>query len=276
MAEQENDNAAAGSVRYCGVVRPIADFDPYPSGHWKEVHSIIADAAREAGYLPRLVSDSESAGVIQGNIVTNLYDDEIVVCDVSGRNPNVMFELGMRVAFEKPVIIIKDDVTPFSFDVAPVKHLTYPSSLRFSGMMSLKADICDTIAGTMEAVKNPNYRGYLQQFGNIKATEIGDQTVSLSQMAEEMRELQRSVHGMHSSLSTIAYEAAIRATEPKFRNVSAAIEAARLASDAGASSEIRYDPQVLSRARRRVALSEDGLPDDATRQRARYRTGSQS
>jgi hypothetical protein len=34
------------------------------------------------------------------------------------KNPNVMFELGMRLAFDKPAIIIKDNRTNYSFDTA--------------------------------------------------------------------------------------------------------------------------------------------------------------
>jgi hypothetical protein len=33
------------------------------------------------------------------------------LCDVSGKNANVMFELGLRLAFDNPTIIIKDDKT---------------------------------------------------------------------------------------------------------------------------------------------------------------------
>jgi hypothetical protein len=64
--------------------------------------------------------------VTQKRIVQNIYDNEMVICDVSAKNPNVMFELGMRLAFDKPAIIIKDDKTNYSFDTAPIEHLEYP------------------------------------------------------------------------------------------------------------------------------------------------------
>ncbi len=55
----------------------------------------------------------------------------IVVCDISARNANVMFELGMRLAFDKPTVIIKDERTPYSFDISSIEHLDYPSDLRY-------------------------------------------------------------------------------------------------------------------------------------------------
>jgi hypothetical protein len=63
---------------------------------------VILDRAIEAaGFKPKMVSESEEIRVIQESIVQNLYDNDIVVVDVSGKNPNVMFELGLRLAFDK-------------------------------------------------------------------------------------------------------------------------------------------------------------------------------
>ena len=70
---------------------------------------ILQEAIADAGYEANLVSDADDSGIIQKRIVQNLYDNDIVVCDVSCKNPNVMFELGMRLAFDKPTIIIIDD-----------------------------------------------------------------------------------------------------------------------------------------------------------------------
>jgi hypothetical protein len=46
-----------------------------------------------------------------------------------------MFELGMRLAFDKPTIVIKDDVTKFNFDTSPIKHLQYRRDLRYMDMV---------------------------------------------------------------------------------------------------------------------------------------------
>lgn len=40
-----------------------------------------------------------------------------------------MFELGMRLTFDKPTIIIKDNTTDFIFDTGPIEHLQYPKDL---------------------------------------------------------------------------------------------------------------------------------------------------
>jgi hypothetical protein len=70
--------------------------------------------------------NADDIGVIQKRIVQNLYSSDVIVCDVSGKNPNVMFELGMRLAFDKPTLIVKDDKTDYSFDTGIIEHVPYP------------------------------------------------------------------------------------------------------------------------------------------------------
>lgn len=195
---RENTGARKGELPFCGIVRPIADFDPYPGGHWSEVHEILRDAAEEAGFQARLVSENDSAGVILGDIVSNLYSDPIVICDVSGRNANVMFELGMRVAFEKPLLIVTDDLTPFSFDISIIKHIVYPHSLRFKEIMRFKREVSAAIKATVAQSTDRNYRGYLQQFGPIQVAELGTQVVSVEQILEDLQDIKRFVRNIES------------------------------------------------------------------------------
>lgn len=193
---------AAAEKPKCGIVRSISDIETYPVGHWNEVHEILAEAVEEAGYEARLVSENESVGVILGNIVTNLYSDPIVICDVSSRNPNVMFELGMRIAFEKPTIIVTDDLTPFSFDISPVKHLIYPSSLRFKSINKFTREVASAITATVSQSQDPSYRGYLQQFGPIEISELGTQLISSERIVEDLQEIRRSIRALETKSST--------------------------------------------------------------------------
>ena len=90
---------------------PISEIDGCKEEHWDEVLEFLKKAISEAGFKPNLVSNADEVKVIHGTIVENVGTNPMVVCDVSGKNPNVMLELGMRLAFNLPVIIIKDDHT---------------------------------------------------------------------------------------------------------------------------------------------------------------------
>jgi hypothetical protein len=86
----------------CGIVMPIGTIDGCAESHWAEVLEVLSETVEDAGFEPNLVSNAEEVGIIQKRIIQNLYENPVVVCDVSGKNPNVMFELGLRLAFDKP------------------------------------------------------------------------------------------------------------------------------------------------------------------------------
>ncbi|WP_313090347.1 hypothetical protein [Chryseobacterium flavum] len=178
----------------CGLIMPIADTDGYPAGHWKEVKKIITSVAEEAGFRTRLVSESDDVRVIQKTIVQNVFDDDIVICDVSSKNPNVMFELGLRFAFDKAAVIIKDDETGYSFDTSPVEHINYRKDLRFSSIEQFKKDLSLKLRATFDKSKEANHSMYLQDFGKFVVKELDTKTVSENQyILEKLNEMQREI-----------------------------------------------------------------------------------
>jgi len=178
ISEEQHEKEIEKNVM-CGIIMPISDHSDYPKGHWAEVEDIIKSVLTSIGLKSRIVSDDESVGLIQERIVTNIYNDEIVVCDVSSKNPNVMFELGLRLAFDKPTIIIIDDKTGYSFDIGSIEHLSYPSSLRFSDIISFKEKLAQKVEATLKKyTEDANYSPFLKGFGRtivpakINSTEI--------------------------------------------------------------------------------------------------------
>jgi len=158
---------------------PISEIDNCSREHWAEVFSIFKDSISDAGYTVKLVSDSDEVGVVHANIVQNLYDNEIVVCDVSANNPNVMFELGMRLAFDKPTIIVIDDKTKFSFDTNVIEHITYPRDLRFSKIIEFKRLLKDKVIKTIAKFKtNENYTTFLKHFGKFKIANLEEKEIT--------------------------------------------------------------------------------------------------
>ncbi len=162
----------------CGIVMPISASEGYSEKHWQEVFTIVSTVVKGAGFDPNMVSDSDEVGIIQKRIIQNLYHNPIVVCDVSGKNANVMFELGIRLAFDKPTIIIKDNVTPFSFDTAQIEHLQYPKDLHYPSMVEFQQKLRDKVINTLKASADPQYTTFLKHFGEFKVAEIPSTNVS--------------------------------------------------------------------------------------------------
>ncbi|WP_104657614.1 RNA helicase [Ralstonia insidiosa] len=206
MADEKQDTPLR-----CGLVMPISDIDGYPRGHWTEVKAIITDAVHSVDGLQfdvDLVSSSEVAGVIQKRIVQRLYSDDIVICDVSAKNANVMFELGMRLAFDRPTVLIKDDQTPYIFDTGPLEHIEYPASLRHSQIRAFTAALAEKVKATYERSRqNADSTSYLKSFGTFEVAKIPTKYVEgqdvvigeLKEMRQEMGLLSRIVADTHNT-----------------------------------------------------------------------------
>lgn len=179
----------------CGVIMSISEIDGCNETHWNDVREIIFDAVEGASFEPHLVSEADDVGIIQKRIIQNLYDNPIVVCDVSGKNPNVMFELGMRLAFDKPCVIVKDDKTTYSFDTAPIEHIEYPRDLRFGRIVEFKDELSDKIKATAKkAVEDGNYTTFLKHFGSFAVAKLDTRNISKDEfMLEEIRSLRRLI-----------------------------------------------------------------------------------
>lgn len=163
----------------CGLVMPISTIEGLPPTHWLEVKEIISESVRSKGFEPLLVSDSDESGIIQARIVQNLYNYPIAVVDVSCKNPNVMFELGMRLAFDKPTVVIKDEQTDYSFDTSPLEHVGYPRDLRYSQINDFKSRLAEKVHATYEKSRaDKNYSSFLKNFQQIVPSQLHTQTVS--------------------------------------------------------------------------------------------------
>ncbi len=179
----------------CGLVMPISAIDGCSESHWTDVLEIISEAVVSADFEPNLVSHADDAGIIHKRIIQNLYDNPIVVCDVSGKNPNVMFELGLRLAFDKPTIIVKDDKTSYSFDTAAIEHLEYPRDLRFAQIVEFKRKLAEKIKGThKKATTDTSYTTFLKHFGEFTVAKLDKKEVSSERyVMEELKNIRETI-----------------------------------------------------------------------------------
>ncbi|MFN3809597.1 MAG: DNA-directed RNA polymerase subunit alpha C-terminal domain-containing protein [Roseateles asaccharophilus] len=184
--------------KVCGVVMPISAIDGCAESHWADVLEILTEAIEDAGFDANLVSNADDSGIIHKRIIQNLYDNPVVVCDVSGKNPNVMFELGLRLAFDKPTVIVKDEKTSYAFDTSAIEHLEYPRDLRFSRIVDFKQKLTEKIKATHQrATSDANYTTFLKHFGEFKVAKLDKREVSGQEyILEELRALRSAIRRM--------------------------------------------------------------------------------
>lgn len=100
------------------VIMPFVERDAkHSAGFFAEVlRSLITPAAKESQFTVK-TANRQGSDLIQSTIINDLIEADLVIADLTEHNPNVMFELGMRMAEDKPVVLIKAQGTGPLFDV---------------------------------------------------------------------------------------------------------------------------------------------------------------
>ena len=149
----------------CGYIAPISEIAGLNSGYWIKLKNIIQEVIEELNtelkkdnkkLIFRMVSDNETSDIIQESIVKSLYYDKVVICNISYRNPNVLFELGMRIAFNKSVIMIFDNIEKCPFDVAGIRYITYDKNLDYYDIIEFKKNLKIKIKEVLDSKEEGN------------------------------------------------------------------------------------------------------------------------
>ncbi|OUJ93925.1 hypothetical protein BFG48_003445, partial [Acinetobacter nosocomialis] len=137
----------------CFIIMPIADHPDYKQGHFKRVYDdIFKPACIAAGYRPVRADDTKQANLIQLDILQKLLESPMAICDLSTRNPNVLFELGLRQAFDKPTILVQEEGTPRIFDINIFRYVEYRNSLDYREVLADQRAIEEVLIETKKAV----------------------------------------------------------------------------------------------------------------------------
>jgi hypothetical protein len=135
---------------------PADDAPNYPAGHFQRVYEhVLAPAARAAGFVPTLASDPTTdvapASVIVLDGVRRALDADVVLCDLSARDPAVLYALGLRQAFDTPVTLVKDRRTPRVFDVPGLRDVAYDETLRVDTVATAVQEIGAALRAAYDA-----------------------------------------------------------------------------------------------------------------------------
>ncbi|RSQ24223.1 hypothetical protein EA709_16665 [Acinetobacter baumannii] len=137
----------------CFIIMPIADHPDYKQGHFKRVYEdIIKPACQAAGYRAIRADDVAQTNLIHLDILQKLLESPMAICDLSTRNPNVLFELGLRQAFDKPTILIQEVGTPQIFDINLFRYTQYRNGLDYRDVLADQKAIQKVIEETKQAV----------------------------------------------------------------------------------------------------------------------------
>ena len=139
----------------CFIMMPISDVEGYEKGHFSRIYDyLIKPACDTAGFQPVRADDTSKANFIVIDILKQILECDMAICDLSSRNPNVFYELGIRQACNKKTILIKDFRTQMPFDIAGIRTINYNENLRIDEVKKSIPEIVKCIKETEGANKN--------------------------------------------------------------------------------------------------------------------------
>ena len=130
----------------CFVMMPFSD----PVGAY--YNTIYEPAIKKAGLRPvRADDDMFTTGKIVDQVWTGIQAAKVLVAELTGRNPNVFYELGLAHALEKPVVLVSSNEKDVPFDVKHIRVIYYNVLDPFWGE-KLLTKIAENV---LSAIQNP-------------------------------------------------------------------------------------------------------------------------
>lgn len=117
------------------AMMPFAGFGPV----WEAIQRAAAENGMEC---ERADNRWDHPEIIQ-DVVALIDQAAIVVCDCSGKNANVFYEMGIAHSLGKEVIIITQSAQDIPFDIAHLRHIRYLDN--GEGIQKLERDLSERI-----------------------------------------------------------------------------------------------------------------------------------
>jgi len=200
---------------------PISDNEDYDSGHFDRVYEyLIKPAVSQAGFIPLRADDVRKTNYIILDILKRLIESDMAICDLSSRNPNVLYELGIRQAFDKPVAFIKDEKTERIFDIQGFRDFEYSSNLRIDEVEKEREKLSEMIVNTYSN-ENKDVNSIIDLLSISKASIKNEINISpeLSIVMQSLEEINTKVSKLQEDIGKTQKDTEIVNQEYKFADI---------------------------------------------------------
>ncbi len=134
--------------KLCFVLMPFA---PGFAEVWEDG---IKVAVAAAGLNCLRADDIYGPGVILDDIIRNVAAARLLVADLTGRNPNVFYELGYAHALRKPVVLLVQSHSDVPFDLKHFRVVEYSTTGR--GLEKLRTGLVAAIRAVVGIIDSEN------------------------------------------------------------------------------------------------------------------------
>jgi CheY-like chemotaxis protein len=113
-------------TKKCFVIMPFSETETCTEDEWTEIFkNVIKPAVEKAGFNYRCERSNLPIGSIIEDILDKLNRSDLVIADLTDRNPNVLYELGVRHTIGGPAIMIAHSKADIPFDLLTYSFIIY-------------------------------------------------------------------------------------------------------------------------------------------------------
>ncbi|HDI3239231.1 TPA: hypothetical protein PMB69_003675 [Vibrio cholerae] len=190
----------------CFVIMPISTQPGYEADHFSLVYEDIIKPSIEAASMVAIRADETvNTNLIQLDILRKVIESDIAICDMSSKNPNVFYELGVRQAFDKPTVLLIDDHTAAPFDVSSLRYVTYSKSMGYREVKTAVERLTRALIETYEKREDKSEINSLIRLMELTTPAQLNQTdiSAEDRTAIQVNELTAAVHNMQAMQNKI-------------------------------------------------------------------------
>lgn len=181
---------AKSASQDCFVMMPFGGwFDRY----FKEIY---VPAITSVGLTPRRADDLYRPSAIVHDIWHYTKSSVLILADLTGKNPNVFYELGLAHAVAKPVILVTASIEDVPFDLRALRVIEYDRNDPQWGEIlraKIKQAIREVVASPLQAV----LPSFLNLPSSTPTVEMSEDQRDLILIKQELQILRNELRRLH-------------------------------------------------------------------------------
>jgi hypothetical protein len=174
-------------------------FTIMPFGGWFDDYyeSIFCPAIEAARLTPKRADDLYRPSTIVHDIWEYTQQAKLILADLSGKNPNVFYELGLAHALAKPAILVTESMDDVPFDLRALRVIEYDKNdPNWGGLLADKIE--KSIGEVLESPTQSVLPAFLSIKKSSTPTTISEKDKDIIELKQEMSRLSREVRSRYS------------------------------------------------------------------------------